>query len=198
MSAAAWDGGTAMAKPAPRRMSLAEFLEWDDGSDLRYELIEGEPVSMAPPLFGHAIVVANLARAIGRQLKPPCILAAGAGVVRAEAADSYFVPDLVVTCEPVDPRGRYLTTPRLIVEILSPTTSMRDRMIKQGEYRAIASLEELVYVAPLERRVQLWRRHADHWRVYDLIGEAELRLESLGLTVPLAAIYENLTLDESA
>jgi Uma2 family endonuclease len=185
-----------MAKPAARRMSLAEVLEWDDGSDLRYELIDGEPVAMAPPLFGHAIVAANLGGAIGNQLKPPCTIASGAGVVRMEAANSYFVPDLVVTCEPVDPRGRYLTTPRLIVEILSPTTSLRDRLIKQDEYRAIASLQELVYVAPLERRVQLWRRHADHGRVYDLIGEAELRLKSLGVTIPLAAIYENLALDE--
>ena len=185
-----------MAKPAPRRMSLAEFLEWDDGSDLRYELIAGEPVAMAPPLFGHAIVVSNLDRLIGSRLKSPCLIMAGAGVAASESASSYLVPDLVVTCEPVDPRGRYLTTPRLIVEILSPTTSMRDRMIKQGEYRAIASLEELVYVAPLERRVQLWRRHADHWRVYDLIGEAELRLESLGVTIPLAAIYQNLALDD--
>jgi hypothetical protein len=39
-----------MAKPAPHRMSLAEFLEWDDGSDLRHELIDGEPVAWGPRL----------------------------------------------------------------------------------------------------------------------------------------------------
>jgi hypothetical protein len=28
-----------MATPAPKRISLAEFLEWDDGTDMLYELI---------------------------------------------------------------------------------------------------------------------------------------------------------------
>lgn len=37
-----------MASHAPRRMTLAEFLEWDDGTDRRYQLIDGVPVMMAP------------------------------------------------------------------------------------------------------------------------------------------------------
>jgi len=188
-----------MAKARPRGMSLAEFLEWDDGTDRRYELIDGEPVAMAPPLFVHAIVLGNLHRAIADRLTPPCRALLGAGVVRSESADRFFVPDLVVTCAPVDPRGRYLREPRLIVEILSPSSSPHDRTIKLDDYREIASLEELVFVHALERRVQLWRRASDHWRVFDLIGDAGLRLESLDLAIPLAEIYAGVELrDEGA
>ena len=41
-------------------MSLAEFLEWDDGTDTRYELIDGRPVAMAPPAEAHGTIVANI------------------------------------------------------------------------------------------------------------------------------------------
>ena len=42
-----------MATLAPRRMKLAEFLDWDDGSDRRYELVDGFPVMMAPATEAH-------------------------------------------------------------------------------------------------------------------------------------------------
>ena len=34
-----------MAEPAAQRMSLAVFLEWDDGTVTRYELIDGRPMA---------------------------------------------------------------------------------------------------------------------------------------------------------
>ena len=61
-----------MAEPAAKRMSLAEFLEWDDGTDTRYELIDGRPRAMAPPTLAHGTIVANLAAVIRPRLKPPC------------------------------------------------------------------------------------------------------------------------------
>ena len=45
-----------MAEPATRRMTLEEFLRWDDGTDTRYELIDGVPVAMAPPAVAHRIL----------------------------------------------------------------------------------------------------------------------------------------------
>ena len=47
-----------MASPAPKRMTIAEFLEWDDGTDRRYELLDGVPVMMAPSLEAHGELVA--------------------------------------------------------------------------------------------------------------------------------------------
>ena len=60
-----------MASPAPRRMTLTEFLEWDDGTDTRYELLDGEVVAMAPPPPAHAIILPNLVRALGASVRPP-------------------------------------------------------------------------------------------------------------------------------
>jgi Uma2 family endonuclease len=38
-----------MSELAARRMTLDEFLIWDDGTGTRYELVDGVPLAMAPP-----------------------------------------------------------------------------------------------------------------------------------------------------
>jgi Uma2 family endonuclease len=57
-------------------MTLAEFLEWDDGTDTLYELIDGQVVAMAPARDAHGTIVMNLGLAIGPQLTPPCRIVA--------------------------------------------------------------------------------------------------------------------------
>ena len=42
-----------MVSPAPKRLTLSEFLEWDDGTDRRYELLDGVPIMMARSLEAH-------------------------------------------------------------------------------------------------------------------------------------------------
>jgi Uma2 family endonuclease len=78
-------------------MSLAAFLERGDGTDTRYELIDGRPVVMAPPIEAHGTIVANLAQ-LGSRLKPPCRVVVSAGIVPADRADTWYQADLVVTC----------------------------------------------------------------------------------------------------
>ncbi len=87
-----------MATAAPKRMTLAEFLEWDDGTDTRYELVRGHVVAMAPARARHGRIVGNLARHLGNHLKPPCGVYTEAGIVPAERDDSYYKADLAVSC----------------------------------------------------------------------------------------------------
>ena len=60
-----------MADAAEKLMTVAEFLEWDDGTDTRYELIDGRPVAMAPVAASHSIIVANLGHALKSRLTAP-------------------------------------------------------------------------------------------------------------------------------
>jgi Uma2 family endonuclease len=89
-----------MAEPAIRHMTLEEFLSWDDGTDTRYELIDGFPVAMAPPAEAHRIFAVRLVTRID------AVLAGGRPCnAQIERANSYYVPDIAVTCEPNE-RGR--------------------------------------------------------------------------------------------
>jgi Uma2 family endonuclease len=179
------------------RMTLAEFLRWDDGTDARYELVDGRIVSMAPPNDAHGTIVMNIGAEIRSRLRPPCRIVAEAGILRPHHDDSYYVADLGVTCGPAAGARQHLPEPVLIVEVLSPSTEDHDRGRKVPDYREIPSLQEILVVASQERRVELWRRKGDHWRVEDLIGEATVRLESCDATIPLAAIYAHVDLGGS-
>jgi Uma2 family endonuclease len=116
-----------MASPAQKRLTLPEFLECDDGTDRRYELLDGVPVMMAPSLEAHGELAAVLAMEIGSRVKPPCRVINEAGIVISDRADTYYVADLAVTCAPRDPGRRMVVEPVLAVEVLSPSTGQVDR-----------------------------------------------------------------------
>jgi Uma2 family endonuclease len=81
-----------MATAAPRRMTLAEFLEWHDDTDTCYELIDGEIVAIAPPRDVHGTIVMNLGIAIGPRLKPPCRVVGNAGIAGPSAPTATTSP----------------------------------------------------------------------------------------------------------
>lgn len=95
-----------MAEPAARRMSLAEFLEWDDGTDTRYELIDGRPIAMAPPIEAYGTIVAHVVAAVHPRPKPRCRVVVEAGIIPAERGDTWYQADLIVTCAPAERGAR--------------------------------------------------------------------------------------------
>jgi Uma2 family endonuclease len=122
-----------MASPAPKRLTLAEFLEWDDGTDRRYELLDGIPVMMAPSLEAHGELALALGAEIRTRLKQPCRVISEAGIIIPERADTYYVADLAVTCAPREPGRRMTVEPVLVVEIRSPACD------EVNQWRKIAS-----------------------------------------------------------
>ena len=180
-----------MAEPAGKRWTMDEFLAWDDGTDRRYELVDGQVVAMAPPAEAHGTIVANLTIRIGSQLQPPCRVVGEAGVVPADRDDSYYQADLIVTCAPPERGRRHPVDPVLIVEVLSPSTADHDRGRKVEDYSRLPSVQEILLVSSEERRVRSWRRDGRRWIVEDLIGEAKLRLDTAPDPMPLwPRIYE--------
>jgi Uma2 family endonuclease len=147
-----------MAEPAVKRWTIAEFLAWDDGSDRRYELIDGTPMAMAPPSEAHGTIVMNLGRALGAQLQPPCRVVGEAGILLPDRDDAWYQADLAVTCTPPESGRSHTEGPVLIAEVLSPSTAVHDRGLKLVDYCRLASVREILLVSSTERSVQYWRR----------------------------------------
>src|SRR5918994_6201373 len=102
-----------MAEPAPLPlMTVADFVAWDDGTEVRHELVHGVPVAMAPPSRRHAEIVGNVSAILSRQLARPCRVPQGGGVARADADDQFRLPDAFVACEPTP--EWYFRAPRLV------------------------------------------------------------------------------------
>jgi Uma2 family endonuclease len=184
------------AVPNQLHMSLAEFLDWDDGTDTLYELVEGRIVAMGPPNDAHGTIIMNVGLAIGPALKAPCRIVGNAGIVPLERDDRYYVAGLAVTCDQPASQRRFLPEPRLIVEVLSRSTAAHDRGLKGEDYRQLASVQEILFVSNDERRVVRLRREADHWAIDDFIGDASVRLVSIDATMSLSTIYANVAFGE--
>lgn len=176
----------------PRPMSVAEFLTWDDGTETRYELVDGRAVAMNPPLAPHARLSAVLAGAIERRLLEGCGTYVGGGAVLPGDDHNYRMPDLTVSC--VQSREHWVEEPRLVVEILSRSTQKHDMTGKLAFYRSLPSIEEILLVRFDQRRCERWQRDGGHWSVEDFIGSAELPLRCTLSPVPLDEIYAPLDL----
>jgi Uma2 family endonuclease len=181
-----------MASHAPQRMTLADFLEWDDGTDRRYQLLDGVPVMMAPAAEAHGELALSLGAEIRSRLKPPGRVISEAGITVPDRSDTYYVADLAVTCVPREPGRRIVVEPTLIVEVLSPSTGQVDRWRKVADYRTLPSVQEILIVFHDERRVEVQRRTAEGWRVEDLIGQASITLGARESPIPLEALYRDL------
>lgn len=120
-----------MAEPALRRMTLDDFLRWEDDTDTRYELIGGFVVAMALPTENHGEIAVRLAARLsaGVSPRPPCRVILEAGVRHPDRADSFYVADPAVTCVPRGARRQWVDDPMLIVEVLSSSTELHDRRI---------------------------------------------------------------------
>jgi len=114
------------------------------------------------------------------------------GVLVSLPDGRFFVTDVLMTCE--EPASiPYINEPRLIVEILSPSTEGVDQKRKVPAYGRLPTVEEIWLVASDERWAVVWKRVAGSW-VAELPyeGDAVFTSPALGGDVSLERLY-NLT-----
>ena len=190
-----------MSEAAVKRMTLAEFLRWEDGTDTRYELLGGCPVAMAPPAIAHGILALRLGARIDAALRSrsPCFGQSEAGIARPDRDDTCYIADLAVTCTPPERGQQLLQDPLLIVEILSPGTALYDRQTKVSDYRRIPSVQEILLIDSASIFAEVLRREGDRWITEIVRGpQATLSLASIGLTAAMSELYEGIDLPDQA
>jgi Uma2 family endonuclease len=184
-----------MSEVAIRRMTVDEFLRWDDGTDTRHELIGGFPMAMAPPLEAHRVLATRLAVRLEAALagRRPCNAQVETGILHPDRADTFFVADLGVTCAPFDAQRQYMADPILLVAILPPSTERHDRRIKVPAYQRIASIQEILLVDSEAPYAALHRRQGAQWIIQISVGgEGTIGLSSVGIDIALSELYDGL------
>lgn len=193
---------TAMGLPAAkRRYTVAEYLELERNSAERHEYNDGEILAMAGGTPEHSLLVANVIREVGNRLKgKPCRVYDANLRVAVSGPSRYLYPDSSVICGPVeydlqDVTRQTVMNPRLVVEVLSPSTEAYDRGEKFTRYRAITSFQEYVLVSQHAPLVETYFRQADGtWLVSFFSGmDAVAQLPSLDVRLPLHEIYADVT-----
>jgi Uma2 family endonuclease len=184
---------TVIRREAPHHMTVDEFIAWV--GDSRWQLIDGEPRAMAPANATHGIIQARLAFLLNQHLYAggsPCVAVTEPAIQpRVRSRSNMRVPDLAITCSPVEAGQITLPDPLLIVEILSPTNES-DTWENVWTYVSIPSVQEVLVLRSASIAADLLRRRADGtWPEEPIqIGRDEnLHLECIGLTYPLADLY---------
>jgi Uma2 family endonuclease len=184
--------GSALKPPAA--MTVAEFLAWDAPGSGRWQLVDGEPVAMAPASRTHGALQPELGRLVGNHLVAcgsPCTVIAAPGIIpRVRARENFRIPELAVTCTHYETEEYDVSNPVLIVEVLSPS-NRAETWQNVWSYTTIPSLREILIINSTAVRAELLRRGSDgNWPAAStVIEDGDLNLECIGFTIPLAAIY---------
>ncbi len=134
-----------MADGMPKTMIVAEFLDFDDGRDRRCELADDVPVAMNPPSEWHTAISGAIADALFGRPKAPGRPYLGGRVGRAGEGRTWRIAATLLSPEP--PLPAFSKLPRLIFEILSPSTEKDDRTSRLDCQRTFPSLQAILLVA---------------------------------------------------
>src|SRR5437868_14877821 len=101
-------------------MSVEEYLAFEETASLRHEFVDGQVFAMVGTTLRHNIISANLQSILQTHLRGSSCRAFISDVkVRVEATNSFYYPDIMVSCKPLDTSGTVITEPVLLVEVLS-------------------------------------------------------------------------------
>ena len=173
-------------------MSAEDFLDWDATQTVRHEFVDGEVFAMADAEDGHVTVTLNLAMALRQHLAgTPCRTLVVDTKVHVALANSYVYPDVLVTCHAADHANRLVKShPKLLIEVLSPSTAASDRGDKFARYRLIDELQEYAVVDVESRRTDIHRKGADGlWVLHPFEPGDTVHLASVALDITAEHLF---------
>jgi len=154
------------AEKLPQRYTYADYTQWPD--DERWELINGEAYAMTAPQRLHQDIVFELGAQIRNYLQgKPCkgyTAPFDVRLPRKNEADvkveTVVQPDLSVICDPAKlDRMGCRGAPDWIIEVLSPSTALKDMSTKRSLYE-LHGVQEYWLIHPEERWVLVYRLDA--------------------------------------
>jgi len=189
---------TAAPTDLRRRYTFAEYLAFEEAHEAKHEFHEGEILAMSGSSPEHALITARVLRAIGNCIEGgPCQVYSSDLKIAAKPGARVSYPDGSIVCGPLefdpnDPKHHVVTNPRVIIEVLSPTTEAYDRGDKFPHYRDIPSLAEYVLISQYAPIVETFFRQSDgSWLIAGTFTglDARARLRSLDIEIALSDIY---------
>ena len=184
---------------AIHQMTAEEFSAWELDEPERHEFFRGEVFrvfGMGGATRQHTDVSGNCYATLKNHLRgSPCRPFMADMKVQVQKTGDMFYPDVLVTCNPLDLAASLaMNHPKLIIEVLSPSTATFDRGDKFLTYRMIDALEEYVLVDPHTRSFEVYRRQPNgtDWLLTPGRYAEGLLLQSVGLTIPADVLFENV------
>lgn len=194
------------------KFSAEDYLEFERNSAERHEFLDGEVLAMAGESIEHSTVNSNLTAEVVYKLKgkncralsPNMKVQSGHFFKQKKNAKGLFsYPDLTVVCgEPafLDENSDVLTNPKVIFEVLSPSTEAFDRGEKFSRYRAWnETLTDYVLIWQDIPVIEHFHRQTDNRWLLTIVEGVEniLEIESIEVSINLSDIYDRIDFEEN-
>jgi Uma2 family endonuclease len=189
-----------MPQPDPARMTVDQFLDWQLRQERLHELVDGVPVVPLKMMTGatqrHDRVVVNALTNLVNQLRgKPCRPMTDDVAVRIPSGNIRR-PDITVDCGKGSDRDMTAAEPRVVIEVLSPSTLSFDRFRKLEEYKTVTSMQVVILIDTEQPQATVHRRAGPTWSVATFEGiDAAIELQEIDARLALADLYEGLTFD---
>ena len=186
---------------SPKLYTLGEYLIREEKSQERHDYYDGEikriPMARGP----HNEIAVNISTALKNAFKSLTtkyrVFSSDQNIYLPELNFGVY-PDAVVVCEVpkyYDNNQVLMLNPLLIVEVLSRSTSKYDRGDKFEYYKTAPSFKEYLLIEQNFCQVETrFQEEPNLWREAKVAGmEAKIDLKSVGISIDLSDIYENIT-----
>ena len=189
-------------------MSEAAFHELEQLTpDHKYEYLNGMAYLVSAGSVAHDRITRNVGYALDSQFRMGPRRAFGVDVqvllrTNKDGKKHYVYPDGTVSCDAVDrrPENMLIESPRVVIEVLSPSTEARDRGVKFKAYQGCPTLQEIVLMSQFAPYVEIWQRDdrdSDTWH-YRHYGPGEIvEINSIDVQIDIADVYQGLDFQEA-
>jgi Uma2 family endonuclease len=173
------------------RMSLSEFLAWEERQEPRFEFDGHCPVAMPDVTVAHDLIGNALRAALWRRLHGRACHVRGP-TMKIEVLGRIRYPDAFVFCSDVNAAETIIRDPVVVFEVISPSTSRTDRITRLREYQATLSIQRYVILEPDAIGATVFSRSGDVWTAKPLTEGDVLAMPEIGIELPLAEIYADV------
>lgn len=174
-------------------VSVEDYLEMEERSNVRHEYVAGTLYAMVGGTDRHNRIAGNIYRTLSD--------VADHGPCRVYFTDMrfligavYYYPDVMVACEaPETENPIWRTNPCLVVEVLSPSSEATDRREKLLAYQSVSTVQAYLIVHHDAQRVERhFRRDDGKWARADHVYDGYIPVPCPETRLTLAQIYRGL------
>ena len=184
-----------MVQPIHHRFDWEDYLRLEADSGLKHEFLAGQVWAMVGGSPEHARMSASvMAQLLAQLAGKPCAVFSSDLRIGVRATGLVTYPDVSVVYaalqrDPIDRTGNTIANPKVLIEILSPSTAEYDRGEKLVHYQQIESLDAIVLFDHAAQRAEVWERRGTTWNPRE--ERERVELATIGCTLAIAEIYRD-------
>ncbi|MDQ2864237.1 MAG: Uma2 family endonuclease [Bacteroidota bacterium] len=182
------------------KISVEEYLEWENSSTEKHEYYKGEIFAMSGAKVAHNIIAGNLFISLGQKLKgKKCRPYNSDQRIHIQSNTLFTYPDISIICGEIITLNNdeyNVLNPSVIIEVLSKSTKNYDRGEKFKLYRDIPTLKEYVLVDSGSIQIEVFRLNENkHWELeeYNSIQSA-FYIKEIDEKIPVSDIYNDVNI----